>query len=154
MRYEELLNEAENSNVYVIENVDFESQSDGLINGNVIGISRKVRSYRKRSCVLAEELGHYHTAVGDILDQSTVENRKLERRGRVWSYDKIVGLTGIISCYHAGCHTLFEMAEHLEVPEDFLQEALNYYRSKYGICTKLDNYTIFFESGIAVLELL
>ena len=48
--------------------------------------------------------------------------------------------------------TQLEMAEFLDVPEDTLQEALNYYHHKYGICTILDNYVIYFEP-LGVLEI-
>ena len=43
---------------------------------------------------MAEELGHYYTGVGDILDQSSVSNRKQELCGRVYAYNKLIGLAG------------------------------------------------------------
>ena len=154
MTYENLLNEAYKDNIYVMENAPFESKSDGLINGDVIGINRKIRSTKKRACVLAEELGHYHTTVGDILDQSKAENRKQELRARVWAYNKLIGLRGIADSYNHGCRSINETAEYLDVTEEFLAEAVQHYKSKYGICTKLDNYVIYFEPAIAVLELI
>lgn len=154
MTYENLLNEAHNDNIYVMENAPFESKADGLINGDVIGINRKVHSYKKRACVLAEELGHYHTTVGDILDQSNAENRKQELRARIWAYNKLIGLRGIVDSYTHGCRTAYETAEYLDVTEEFLTEAIHYYKSKYGIYTNLDNYVIYFEPAIAVFELI
>lgn len=76
MTYENLLQEAADENVYVIEDAPFQSLADGLIRNDVIGINRTVRQSTKRACVLAEELGHYHTTVGDIIDQSSDANRK------------------------------------------------------------------------------
>ena len=32
----------------------------------------------EKACVLAEELGHHYTTVGDIIDQKESENRKQE----------------------------------------------------------------------------
>lgn len=154
MTYENLLQEAADENVYVIEDAPFQSRADGLIRNDVIGINRTVRRSTQRVCVLAEELGHYHTTVGDIIDQSSDANRKQELRARLWSYNKLIGLHGIISCYKAGCQTAYDMAEHLGVTEDFLLEALQCYRGKYGIYTKFDNYVIFFEPGLSVLELI
>lgn len=153
MTYENLLQEAADDNVYVIESAPFRSQAEGLINNDVIGINRAVRDSNRRACVLAEELGHYHTTVGDILDQSSVSNRKQEYRARLWSYNKMIGLRGIIDCHNAGCHTAYEMADHLGVTEEFLLEALQCYRSKYGICVQYDNYVIYFDP-IVVLELI
>lgn len=68
MTYENLLAEAHNENISVIENALFKSESNGLISGNVIGLNKKIRSTRKRACTLSEELGHYHTTVGNIIN--------------------------------------------------------------------------------------
>ena len=38
-----------------------------------------------------------------------------------------------------------EMADYLDVTEDFLKDALKSYRRKYGIYTEIDNYIVFFE---------
>lgn len=154
MTYENLLQEAADENVYVIEDAPFQSLADGLIRNDVIGINRTVRRSTQRACVLAEELGHYHTTVGDIMDQSFDANRKQELRARLWSYNKLIGLHGIISCYRAGCQTAYDMAEHLGVTEEFLWEALQCYRSKYGIYTRFDNYVVYFEPTLSVLELI
>lgn len=154
MIYEKLLNEATENNIYVIENACFKSKSDGLINKDVIGLSKNIPTYTKKACVLAEELGHYYTSVGNILDPKDVQNRKQELRARVWAYNKLIGLGGIIRAYQHGCETLYEMTEYLDVTEDFLQEALVYYRSKYGIYTCFDNYVVYFEPTIGVFELI
>lgn len=154
MKYENLLEEAVENDIYVVENANFQSKADGLINGDVIGISKKIRSTRKRTCILAEELGHYHTTVGNILNQDITANRKQEYRARLWAYNKLIGLPGIISAYKAGCRNTHEVAEHLEVTEVFLREALSYYRGKYGTHIRLDNYVIYFEPNIGVFEVI
>lgn len=154
MNYENLLDEAVGSNIHVIENANFKSKADGLINGDVIGINRNIRSTKKRSCILAEELGHYHTNVGNILDQSSTANRKQEYKARLWSYNKLIGLNGIVSAHKAGCRNSYEVAEYLDVTEEFLLDAIQCYRNKYGSYTKIDNYVIFFEPSIGVFELI
>ena len=153
LKYEELLEESKANNVYVIENADFKSSADGLINGNVIGINRKVQSFYKRTCILAEELGHYHLTVGNIIGQPTTEDHKQELRARIWAYNKLIGLNGIVNCYKHGCCSLHEAAEYLEVTEEFLLEALQYYKGKYGIYATIDNYVIYFEPSLGVFEL-
>lgn len=154
MTYESLLDEAQKDNVYVIENADFKSKADGLINGDVIGLNKNIRSSRKRSCVLAEELGHYHTTVGNIICQSSVSERKQELHARAWAYDRMFGITGIIDAYNHGCGSVYETAEYLNVTEEFLSEALSYYKSKYGVCTTIDNYIIYFEPSLGVFKLM
>lgn len=153
MKYEDLLEESSSNNVYVIENADFKSKADGLINGNVIGINRHIRTCRKRTCILAEELGHYHTTVGDILNHSTTTDNKQELRARIWAYNKLIGLNGIINSYKHGCHSLHDAADYLDITEEFLAEALQYYKGKYGIYATIDNYVIYFEPSLGVFEL-
>lgn len=153
MKYENLLDEASSDGICVIENADFKSKAEGLINGDVIGISKRVRSFKKRACILAEELGHFYTTSGDIINQSTVSNRKQEMHARLWAYNNLIGLSGIISAYKYGCQSVHETAEYLDVTEDFLLEAINCYKNKYGICATVDNYVIYFEP-VTVLELI
>ena len=152
MKYEDLLIEASNNNIYVIENANFDSKATGLINGDVIGLNQSIKTSDEKACVLAEELGHYYTSVGNILDDKTVENRKQEQRARLWAYNKQVGLRGIIDCHNAHCHTIHEMSEFLEVTEQFLTEALECYKHKYGVYTTVDNYIVGFEPYLYVIE--
>ena len=128
--------------------------NDGRIKGNRIAIRKDIKTHKEKGCVLAEELGHYYTTVGNILDQSKVENRKQELHARAWAYNKMVGLLGIVKSYEHGCRTLHETAEFLNVTEEFLKEALTYYKSKYGICTNVDNYIIYFEPSLGVGKLI
>ena len=128
--------------------------NDGRIRGNRILIRSTIETRCQKAAVLCEEIGHYETAVGNILDQSITANRKQELRGRIWAYNRLIGLTGIIRAYKMGCRNRYEMAECLDVPEDTLQEALNDYHARYGVCTQVDNYVIYFEPALGVMELL
>lgn len=152
-KYEELLDTAERDGVDIIHHNFNSNRIKGLYCDGTIALNENIELTSERSCILAEELGHHETAVGNILNQSSARNRKQELRGRIIAYNRLIGLRGIVSAYKAGCKTSYEVAEHLEVTEEFLQEALECYRSKYGVCTTFDNYTIFFEPNIGVLEL-
>lgn len=48
----------------------------GFYTDGNIAINTSVNDSREKTCVLAEELGHYYTTTGDILDQSDTMNRK------------------------------------------------------------------------------
>ena len=133
MVYEKLLDIADMNNVYVVENANFKSDTDGLINGDVIGLNKRMRTSRQRACVLAEELGHYYTTIGDILDLSKAENRKQERRARIWAYDRLIGLKKLAKTYALGYENYYEVAEYLDVTEDFLRDAVQYYKERYGL---------------------
>lgn len=152
--YEKLLDNAKKDNVTVIEDYDFSgTRIDGLYCDGSIALSKDLTETEKK-CVLAEELGHHYTAVGDILDQSSATNRKQEMRGRILAYNRLVGLRGIIDAYNHHCQGTAEAAEYLGVTEEFLNDTLRYYKNKYGVYTTVDNYAIIFEPNIAVLELI
>lgn len=143
-KYEKLLEDAAEKGLYVVENAAFESNSHGLINGDVIGLNRELDSTTEKACILAEELGHHYTSVGNIVDMSKVQNRKQERQARLWGYNEMVGLAGLIKAYEHGCHGLDEAAECLEVTAEYLQECVDCYREKYGASVVFDNYYIIF----------
>lgn len=148
--YEQLLTEAADNNLIAKEK-DLPI-SKGRIKGNRIAIRRNLTETEKK-CVLAEELGHYYTGYGDIMDQSIVANVKQELRGRAFAYNKVVGLSGIVNAYQHRCQSLAETAEYLDVTEELLRDSIEYYRKKYGQCTTADDYVIFFEPSIAVLKM-
>ncbi|MCD7992173.1 MAG: ImmA/IrrE family metallo-endopeptidase [Clostridia bacterium] len=143
--YEELLDEASQDDVLVLENVHFESRSNGLINGKVIGLSDRLETSIEKACTTAEEMGHFHTTVGNILDPTKPENRKQEHTARLWAYNRMITLDKLIAAWEHGCRNRYEIAEHLEVTEAFLQEAINSYRSKIGISIVHGNYLVTFE---------
>ena len=99
--YEELLEEASNNGLVVREKAL--SSSDGLIYKNRIAISDRLETSAEKACVLAEEIGHYHTAVGDIVNLQNIENLKQEQKGRLHGYNRMIGLHGIIDAFNAGC---------------------------------------------------
>lgn len=149
MTYEDLLIASEKENLIVKEKNM--AGYKGRICGNRIAIRKNLTSIEK-SCILAEELGHYYTTAGDILDQSRIENRKQELHARLWGYNQQIGLIGIINAYKARRTSPEDMSEFLGVTPEYLQEALKQYRSKYSPYIEVDNYIIFFEPNLAVME--
>lgn len=121
MVYEDLLDEALVDGLVVKEKplVAY----DGLIFGDKIAIKKDMTT-AKKACVLAEELGHYHTTVGNILDQSNIENQKQEFRARIWAFEKILSIDKILEAASKGHTEPHTMAEYLDVDEEFLREYL------------------------------
>lgn len=143
MTYEQLLTTADQNGLLVKEKKL--AKHDGLLKGKRIAIRKDIETQAEKSCVLAEELGHHYTSSGDILDQDNIMKQKQEYRARLYGYNLKIGLTGLIRAYKAGCRNLYEMAEFLDATEEYLREAIRCYRSKYGVCTAIDNYVIYFE---------
>jgi hypothetical protein len=118
---------------------------DGLIRGQRIAIRKNIETTAEKACVLAEELGHYYTSTGYLLDQEDVWSRQQERRAREYAYEIMVGFKGIVDAFEYGCRNRYETAEYLGVAEWFLQDALDRYCSKYGKIVRYKNYQICFE---------
>ncbi len=148
MDYEALLVEADEEGLIVKEKPL--KYNNGRIKGKRIAIRKDIGTTTEKKCVLAEELGHHYTTVGNILDMTDISNRKQERQARLWGYNKLIGLAGIIKAFEAGCQDRFEVAEYLGVTDEYLCECLEAYRDKYGIGTTVDNYYIMFIPHLAV----
>lgn len=159
-KYEELLQDASDDNVRVYESFDLNGDDDvtekidGLyIDGN-IALDKDLKTTTEKACVLAEELGHHYTSHGNIIDLNSPQNRKQEHQARLHGYNRMIGLRGIISAFNAGCQNRYEVAEHLHVTEEYLQEAIDCYTGKYGEYTIVDNYVIYFIPNLAVMEMI
>lgn len=149
-RYEELLGEAAAEGISIDENYTFSGKTSGLYVDNNIALSSSLKTTDEKACVLAEELGHHHTTVGNIVDLTSSGNQKQERQARVWAYNKQIGLKGLISAYEHKCSNRHDTAEFLEVTEEFLQEALDYYCGRYGTGTIADGYYIMFIPSLMI----
>lgn len=151
MNYEALLDEAHQEGLIVKEKPLI--YNNGRIKGKRIAIRQNINTTTEKACVLAEELGHHHTSVGNILDMNDIRNRKQERQARFWGYNKLIGLTGIVQAFEAGCQSAHEAAEYLEVTEEYLNEAVECYQDKYGTCKEIGNYIIYFIPNLAVIKM-
>lgn len=152
MDYEILLDEAHREGLVVKEKPL--KYNDGRIKGQRIAIRNDIDTSAEKTCVLAEELGHHYTSVGDILNQRIAENRKQELQARMYAYNKLIGLQGLINCYEYGCSNIHEMAEYLNVTERFVADALEAYEKKYGIQVRVENYIIRFNPNFSVIKII
>ncbi len=121
MTYEELLLE------YTVEGLEvheMEMINKGLYADGVIAI-KKDQSTTEKKCILAEEIGHYLTSDGNILDQGNVENIKQEDKARGWAYFRVLDPVGFVFAYKAGCRSRHEIAEYLDVTEEFCRKQLD-----------------------------
>lgn len=124
----------------------------GLYCDGVIAINKSIETTAEKTCVLAEEMGHHETSFGNIINLSDSWNLKQERQARLYGYNDRIGLLGLIRAYEHGCSNQHEIAEYLEITEEFLCEAVECYRDKYGVCTSVDNYTIYFIPNLIIYK--
>lgn len=154
MSYSSLVLELVNEGVEVIEHKFSTRALKGLYFDNVIAINYKCTANEKeKACILAEEYGHYRTSYGNILDQKKVTNVKQEKRARNWAYEKLIPLEKLIDAYKAGVCNRYDLADFLDVTEDFLMETLAHYSERYGRYTDWEDYRIYF-SPLVILHFL
>lgn len=100
--------------------------NDGLYADGCVWINKDMPTSKKLA-VLAEEIGHYETSSGNILDQNNTSNRKQELAARKWAYEKLVPIENIQFAFADGHTEIWDMAEYLDLDEEFLKEALIHY---------------------------
>lgn len=150
MNYEKLLIETENEGIEILEN-NYIAGMKGLYIDNIITVNSNIETSIEKKCVLIEELGHHHTSFGNIINQSIVNNRKQERKARAWGYERLVSMDKLVDAIRYGVRNRFELAEYIDVTEEYIEDVIKYYKEKYGFYYKYNNYIIYFEP-LAVFE--
>ena len=150
--YEEWLQKAADAGLRVIEDVPFESGSKGLIYGNRIGLSNRLKTTAEKTCTLAEEVIHSKVNVGNILDQRNVCSTKQEYVARKILRHELASLQSIVNLLKQGYRQSHEIAEKLEITEEFLHAAIDGYRKKYGLYVRVGNDTLLLEPTVALLS--
>lgn len=132
-----LLEIAEYEGIEVHE-IELPESIKGLYYENSIALNKRLKTNKERKCVLAEELGHYFTSVGDILNLKIGSNRKQEIRAKNWAIQKLVPFDELVYAHQQGYASVYELAEYFDVTEDFMKEAVLFYQRKYR---RFDDYT-------------
>lgn len=143
MNYECILDKINDEGIHLIE-FSFKGNLKGLYADNTIAISKNLHNDTEKKCILAEELGHYYTSYGAILNMKDTKAKKQELIARKWAYENLISMHNLIEAFNDGIKGRYELAIYLNVTEEFLQECITYYESKYGQYFKSNNYIITF----------
>ncbi|HDK5703059.1 TPA: ImmA/IrrE family metallo-endopeptidase, partial [Staphylococcus pseudintermedius] len=131
-KYEELLKQ--NDNISIIETNRLPEFQSGFYMDGKIFIKENISDYKKHE-VLAEELAHREITYGNILDQSSMLNRKFELKARRLANESVITLQGLINAFNYGVQNMYELALYFEVTKDFVQDTIQHYKQKYGLRT-------------------
>ncbi|MBC2966021.1 uncharacterized protein DUF955 [Staphylococcus epidermidis] len=140
--YEELL--IEHDYIEVKETDVMPSDLHGLWLNDLILINSNLSETRKAE-VLFEELAHHKLTYGNILDQSKWINRKFENYARRHGYEAALPIRIIVEAHHYGVSNLYELAQYVQLSEEYIVEILKHYKNKYGIGTHYGEYLITFD---------
>lgn len=144
MEFESLLQLASDYDLYVDEKY-MPDRIKGLYTDKFIRLNKKIESDFERACVLAEEIGHYHTSYGDTYKLENTIERKQEVKARRWAHHQMIPPRKFISAHKKGLQGQHEIAEYLGVTEDFLLEAIDNFKAKYGSYIIYGHYRIHFD---------
>lgn len=125
----------------------------GLYKNNMIAINENIDTENEKKCILVEELGHHHTSFGNIIDQNDIRAIKQEAIARRWGHNYLIPPSDILLAYIKRLQLPYEIADFLNITEEYLHEVISDYRKKYGISLKVDNYLLIFEPYLSVLKL-
>lgn len=140
--YEQLL--AENEHIKIKDIYPLPDGYSGFYKDGIILIDKDLSETRKAE-VLYEELAHHKLTYGNILDQSKWINRKFENYARRHGYEAALPLRIIVEAHHYGISNLYELAQYVQLSEEYIAEILKHYKSKYGIGTHYGEYLITFD---------
>ena len=147
--YENLLNDY-SKEVDIVETNLFEKVGlYGVYRNGIIFLEHSLNITEKKA-ILIEEYNHFKKTVGIIIDESIIDNAKQENLARRLTYERLLPLESIIRCYYDGLVYYHEVAEYLNIPEELLFEAVNYYKSTRGILFQYHNYLLVFGNTIIV----
>lgn len=144
MTYQKLLERAVENDIEVMEDCEI-GRLKGLYFDNTIILSKDIKDHNEKKCILCEEIGHYYFTQGNILNQNEHLNRVQELKARRWAYKQLVKIDYLIDAFFEGIRNIYQLSNYLEVTEEFLKEAIKYYKQKYGIYHHHRNFIIRFE---------
>ena len=144
-KYERLLTIADDLG-YVVREFDLLTRK-GHCKNNRIAINKNILTNTEKACILLEEINHGEYTVGDITDQSKVENIKQELFARAKTIESLCSLDKIVDAVNINNATnKHEIIEILEVTEELFNDAIKYYSRK---CPKYikDSVVLYFDGS-------
>lgn len=102
----------------------------------VISLNYKaIKSEIQEKCVLAEECGHYFTGQGIQIEhtkyKSNMYHERQENRAIAWATEMLIPPKQLYEAFRAGIYTVCDLAEYVNVTQEFFESALSHYSRKY-----------------------
>ena len=103
-------------------------------NNYYIGLNyRKIDNSVQEKEILAEELGHYYcNALYNINSDATTIMKK-EYRAKKWAFQTLIPYQVLLSLKEQGYTAIYDIAEKLDVSQELVETAYNYYKENQYI---------------------
>lgn len=92
--------------------------------------------------ILTEEFMHMLTSNGVILNQAQLSNRRQELLARRLTYKSAISVEDLIRCYNLGLQLNYEIANELDLPAEFVKNAIEYFKTQLHNGESYDGYMI------------
>ncbi|GEM_PF-252991 len=149
MKLEMLFDLIEKENI-IVEYVDFSPTIQGIYYKEdgcppTIGINENIVSDKKLfTCVLAEELGHHFTSIGDSSAEcysfaDTINLNKTEVAALKWATKYLIPMDEIVDAMKNGIKNMGELSDFLGVTNEFLLERFRFIAKKQTYIKIEDN---------------
>lgn len=145
MEYEKLVDLAIDAGATVFEGELPSSCLKGICINDCIIIDKDIETNAERTSILAEELSHFEVNRGNLLHQDEPNAFKQEKLAHRVAYEKMVPIDSIIEAFELCFQSREEFADHLNVTEQFLEEAVQHYIDRYGPFKVHGEYVVYFE---------
>ncbi|MBP2657264.1 MAG: hypothetical protein H6Q69_296 [Firmicutes bacterium] len=92
----------------------------------VIGLSNVIATDRERRCIMAEELGHHFTTVGQCIPREFYHRNmrsninRAEHKAMRWAAKHLIPKCRLIQAIESGITTIWDLTEYFNVVEDIL----------------------------------
>lgn len=149
--YDDLLINANKQGFSIVE-IDLGTDTPcGKCIGNTIYINNRITT-KEKACILAEEIGHYYLTVGDITNQMDINNKKQELKARRYGYSLLIEPDDIIHAVKKGCNNRYEIADYLNISEEFFEKLIEDYKKRYGMGVLVGNYYLQLEPNLGIIK--
>jgi Zn-dependent peptidase ImmA (M78 family) len=110
-----------------------------------VTLNKNLETFAEKTCTLAEELEHYFLTPIDLMRAPRRLQDRYERQAKFAACRRLVPLEKLIKAKQRGLLNRYDLAEYLNVTEEFLEQALRFYQEYYG-------YEVYYKGSIIYLN--
>ncbi|TDX47420.1 hypothetical protein DFO72_101517 [Cytobacillus oceanisediminis] len=130
---------------------DMPNKLRGLCIGNDIYINNQTnKTISEKIVTISEEIAHFETTIGNIIDQQSLMNRKQEHLARKLGGERLFTLDDLIRCWQNGIRAPWDIAEELDITVESVLATIENYRNSLGVRFRYKDYCIRFISDMNV----
>lgn len=93
----------------------------------------KITSEKQELALLIEEIGHYGAYAFYTPNATIIDWAREEHRARRWAFEEYYSPAALAALMATTCPDVWQLAEHLNLPEPFLHEILYFYQQVRGV---------------------